>query len=184
MAMHDLTTDACIVPPNLSALIGLGSKFCPIKHFANHNPSETINRFRKDLYTKVYYAGRDLSREEDYIPQMHVPSTWEPLPFDLPSIITDRFSHFEFNLRKMFNKKRRESNNLLPFQKLALKTLALRQDILIVSCDKNLGPAVIQTDTYIARAFSDHLDTTAYKEYTEDQADAQCVAPPPPSATG
>ena len=102
--MHDLTTDACIVPPNLSALIGLGSKFCPIERFANHNPSETINRFRKYLYTKVYYAGRDLSQDEDYIPQIHVPSTWEPLPFDLPSIITDQFSHFEFNLRKMFNK--------------------------------------------------------------------------------
>ena len=79
MAMHDLTTDACTVPSNLSSLIGLGAKFCPIERFTNHNPTDTINRFRKDLYTKVYYAGRDLSREEAYIPQMHVTSTWIPI---------------------------------------------------------------------------------------------------------
>lgn len=171
MAMHDLTGPTCIVPSNLPALIGLGMKFCPIERFSYMNPAESIERFRKDLYTKVYYSGRDLSREELFIPQMHIPSKWEPLPFDIPPDIISRFNHFAFALRQLFKKKQRERSNLLPFQKLALKTLALRQDILIVSCDKNLGPAVIQTDTYVDMAFTDHLSSTAYREYSEDQAD-------------
>ena len=67
--------------------------------------------------------------------------------------------------------KKPKHTNLLPFQSRALSTLALRTDVLVVSCDKNLGPALIDTSTYVERAFTDHLDDTRiYKRLTEDEA--------------
>jgi hypothetical protein len=43
--------------------------------------------------------------------------------------------------------------------------------MMIVQCDKNLGPAVIERDTYIRTAFRDHLsDTKVYKLLTPFQA--------------
>ena len=62
MAMHDFSSNVD-VPPNLLSLLGLGLKFCPVKRFANTNPTESIDHFRKDLYTKTYYAGREMVRE-------------------------------------------------------------------------------------------------------------------------
>ena len=147
--MHDLTGPKCIVPPNSSALIGLGMEFCPTERLSYVNSTESIDRFQKDLYTKVYYSGRHLSQEEPFILQTHTTSTWQPLPFDLPPEIIVCINYFAFTIWRLFRKKKRMGNNLLPFQKLVLKTLALRKYILIVLCNKNLGPAVIQTKTYI-----------------------------------
>lgn len=53
----------------------------------------------------------------------------------------------------------------------SLSELSSCNDILIVHCNKNLEPAVINRDTYISRAFTDHLsDTNVYQELTEDKA--------------
>ena len=171
MAMHDLSSSTVAVPPNLSSLLGLGMKFCPIERFSTTaDLTTTLDHFRKDLFTKTYYSGRDMVREEAFIPKMHVESDWEPKYWDLPTDIIDRYSAFEAAMRRQFKKKRRRENNLLPHQKLALKSIASRTDLIVINCDKNLGPAVIDTTTYVHRAFLDHLDTPAYKEYSELEA--------------
>ena len=147
-------------------------KFCPIEKFTTVKPTETLDRFHKDLYTKTYYAGRPQNREDVFIPKMHVQSDWEPKEWDIPTTIVDRYNEFSKAATRLFKKKRRQENNLLPYQKLVLKSLALRTDIIIVNCDKNLGTAAIDTTIYIRRAFSDHLDTPTYKELTELQVAA------------
>jgi hypothetical protein len=50
--------------------------------------------------------------------------------------------------------------NLLLHQKKALNYLRNQQDFLVVQCDKNLGPAIIERDEYIKLAFRDHLNYT------------------------
>ena len=55
---------------------------------------------------------------------------------------------------------------------MTLTALTIRQDILIVNCNKNLGPAVIDTNTYILRAFQDRLITPSYREYSDIEATA------------
>jgi len=106
--------------------------------------------------------------EDVFIPEMHVESDWEPKEWDIPTTIVDRYAAFKKSITSLFQKQRRQESNLLPFQKLALKSLALRTDVLIVNCGKNLGLAVIETAVYVHRAFSEHLETPAYKELTEE----------------
>ena len=170
MALHDLTSPTTEIPTNLDSLIGLGLKFCPIPRYTPTDTTDTLARFQKDLYVKTFFAGRPMNREETYIPSMKVENDWQPKDWDLPDQIHERFYKFSTSITKLFKKRRRLENNLLPYQKVTLQALAKRTDILIVSCDKNLGPAIIDTKNYVELAFINHLHTDAYKELTEDGA--------------
>ena len=172
MALHDVTLPSTTIPQNLEMVIGLGLKFCPTPRYTTRDPTTSLDRFRKDLFTKTYFAGRPLVRSEPYLPKMRVESKWEPKEWDLPESIIDRFVKFANGARLLFKKRRRRTNNLLPHQKLALKNIANRTDVLIVNADKNGGPAIIDTSDYIARAFNSHLSTSTYKELSEDDANA------------
>ena len=78
---------------------------------------------------------------------------------------------FQRQILRLMRKRRRRTTNLLPFQRRALSILALRTDVLVVYCDKILGPALIDTAIYVSRAFTDHLSNTGtYRELTEEEA--------------
>ena len=50
--------------------------------------------------------------------------------------------------------------------------LQQQQTFLIVPCDKNLGPAIIEHHDYLKIAMRDHLnDTTTYKLLTSSETD-------------
>ena len=172
MAFHDLAPKSTVIPANLDALLGLVLKFCPIPRYTPRDNTDTLARFEKDLYVKTFFAGRPMNREEIYIPSMRVENDWQPKEWDLPDEILQRFINFSRTINKLFKKRRRTENNLLPYQKITLQSLATRQDILIVSCDKNLGPAIIDTKSYVELALKNHLHTEAYKELTEEEATA------------
>ena len=60
----------------------------------------------------------------------------------------------------------------MPHQHRALRTLQQQQTFLIVPCDKNLGPAIIERHDYLKIAMRDHLsDTTTYKSLTTSEID-------------
>ena len=173
MEMHDLTTKDTHIPKTLTTIIGLGLKFIPTPRRPNRNPISSFARFRKDLLTKVYFSGRPIPEEKKYNVKMPVTSDWEPKPWDIPETIHDRLANFRRHIRRSMKTKRPKTTNLLPFQTRALANLAQRTDVLVVSCDKNLGPALINTTTYVDRAFEDHLACPiTYKEFTEEEADA------------
>jgi hypothetical protein len=55
----------------------------------------------------------------------------------------------------------------LPYQQYLLQVLRNSHRFIVVPTDKNLGPVVLETITYIARAYSDHLsDATTYRQMT------------------
>ena len=169
--MHNLTLPHTNVPGSLKNIIGLGMKFIPVPRRPNRKIPDSFSRFKKDLHTKVYFSGRPLVTEKAYNPKLHVESDWMPKPWDIPQDIHDRTNNFRRQLLKLLRVKRAKSTNLLPFQTRALSALAIRTDVLVVNCDKNLGPALINTSTYVDRAFKDHLSNPeVYKELTEDEA--------------
>ena len=80
-------------------------------------------------------------------------------------------SRYSSALNKLF-KTRNGKTNLLPHQHQALRTLQQQQMFLIVPCDKNLGPAIIERHDYLKIAMRDHLsDTTTYKSLTTSEID-------------
>jgi hypothetical protein len=97
-------------------------------------------------------------------------STWCPLDWMIPHSIHRRLRNFTHSTTSLF-KKQKCKPNLLWHQHLALSTLQKDHRFLVIHCDKNLGPAIIEKDVYINRALSDHLlDTTSYRSLTTDQA--------------
>jgi hypothetical protein len=60
MACHDLT-DNTPPPPTFRTLLGLGLNFCPTPATTTCKIQEALDRFRRDLYLKVYFAGKELT---------------------------------------------------------------------------------------------------------------------------
>ena len=88
-----------------------------------------------------------------------------------PIALEERLSRFSTALNKLF-KTRKGKTNLLPHQHRALRTLLQHQTFLIIPCDKNLGPAIIEHHDYLKFAMRDHLsDTTTYKPLTTSEID-------------
>ena len=88
-----------------------------------------------------------------------------------PIALEERLSRFSAALNKLF-KTRKGKTNLLPHQHRALQTLQQQQMFLIVPCDNNLGPAIIERHDYLKIAMPDHLsDTTTYKSLTTSEID-------------
>ena len=107
-----------------------------------------------------------------YDPKLYVHSTWTPPHWTIPPIaLEERLSRFSTALNKLF-KTCKGKTNLLPHQHRALRTLQQQQTFLIVPCDKNLGPAIIERHDYLKIAMRDHLsDTTTYKSLTTSEID-------------
>ena len=88
-----------------------------------------------------------------------------------PVALEECLSRFSNTLNKMF-KTCKGKTNLLPHQQRALRMLQQQQIFLIVPCDKNLGPAIIECHDYLKIAMRDHLkDTTTYKSLTLSETD-------------
>ena len=59
----------------------------------------------------------------------------------------------------------------MPFQRHAFQNLIRNKSIVIVKTDKNLGPAIMDTDTYIRKALDEHLLTNAYRRLSPEEAE-------------
>ena len=99
-------------------------------------------------------------------------SKWTPLHWTLPPVVLKEHLHkFSHSLDKLF-KKRIGKTRLLPYQTRTLQQLQQQLDFLIGTCDKNLGPAIIECNDYINVAMRDHLlDGRTYRCLS----DADCV---------
>jgi len=67
--------------------------------------------------------------------------------------------------------KQRRQYNLRPQQRHLLQELRASPTFIIIATDKNLGPAIMNRDTYKSRALQDHLlDQTSYRRLTPAEA--------------
>ena len=105
-----------------------------------------------------------------YDPKLYVRSKWTPSHWTIPPVtLEERLSRFSRALNKLF-KTRKGKMILLPHQHQALRMLQQQHTFLIVPCDKNLGPAIIERHNYLKIAMRDHLsDTTTYKSLSTSE---------------
>lgn len=101
----------------------------------------------KKVCSPRHYLQIDLGIGKINIPAMQVENEWQPKGWGLPEAILKWYYKFSTTVSKQFKMRYHLENNLLPFQKHLLKDLATCKDILIVSCNKNSGLAIIDTKT-------------------------------------
>ena len=191
MAFHDLTTTK--KPPlNLRSLLGLNLKFIPTPRYNtpwSYYENHTLPKFNRAMRLKAFFAyrhtGTDLiddvshpatippapNTRDNYNARMHVPSHWEPPEkAKFPIQIQRRLDKFAAALKSTVRLQRSRSN-LLPHQRRALAHLRSQEDFLIIQCDKNLGPAIIEREEYIKLVVRDHLsDSTTYRRLSKSEA--------------
>jgi len=162
-------------PKNLRSLLGLGLKFIPTQRYSNRWASikNTIVKFKRSLQLQFYFSDPTNrgATQRTYNPKLYVASHWSPPQWKIPSSqINERVGLFEQRLKALF-KKRHGQTNLLPHQHRVLAALQQQQKFLIAPCDKNLGPAIIETADYLRIAFRDHLnDNNTYSKLSNLQA--------------
>ena len=175
LAFHDLTTQLS-PPPNLKSLLGLGLKYIvtPFRStsFSQLNkPNLGCPYLERSLRLRCFFcANGGPPPDSEYNPKLHVPSDWTPPPQFFPQILDRRLFQFAIRLRKLFYT-RRALPNLSRTHRFSLDYLRSQKEFLVVNCDKNLGPAIIERDRYIQLAFRDHLsDATTYQRLSPVQA--------------
>ena len=165
MACHDLTTNHT-PPPTFRTLLGLGLSFCPIPMPTFSRFRDNLDRFRRDVYLKVYFAGQELPPAK-----LFVRSDWHPPMNAIPNELKARMKQFRARALRLFRPTRRHHPNLVPHQHHLLKSLQDSADLLVVRTDKNLGPAIVDRTTYVRHAFQDHLsDQDTYQSLSECEA--------------
>jgi hypothetical protein len=101
--------------------------------------------------------------DKSYNPNLYVKSDWIPPNFMLPRCIPGRLQDFHHTIQRAAKTKNSPSN-LLRHQLHALDVLGEKNYFLIVQCDKNLGPSVMERVEYVQMAIRDHLyDTNTYR---------------------
>ena len=162
-AFHDCTLSAT-PPANLRSLLGLGLKFVPTPRFTTSptdlaKPDGTLEKFNRSFKLHVYFGSTPIDNENnDYNPKMYVKSHWTPPDWSIPTNLMRRHDAFSNDINRLFRKQKRGSANLMSHQRRALSWLRRQDTFLIVNCDKNLGPAIMERTTYIQMAYRDHLN--------------------------
>ena len=124
----------------------------------------------KDNLKLKFFFAPEKDKEKEFHPSMYLKSDWRPPAHVVPANIQEQIQNIEWSVKLLF-KKQRFKSNLLWHQKNTLKLLQQQNDYVIVFCDKNMGPAIIERERYIKLAFIDHLnDNSTYDNLTKEEA--------------
>lgn len=167
-AFHDLrdTYDHSNYNSISHNILGLGLNFIPRDSFTTDPQDIDVDRFIRDAFTKFMFA-HDTSSS---IPKLFIRSNFCPPDNQINPLFRARIRKFILETQLLFVRQKL-SSNLLPFQRHALQNLIRNNNIVIVKTDKNLGPAILDRDTYIEKAFDEHLLTDAYRQITQEEAE-------------
>lgn len=166
---NDLTPQHYTVPRNYKTLLGLSLKFCPN---STTNDSWTTfedkswQRLDRDINVKASFSG-GIEDDSDYNRKMYVRSNYNPRHHTTFDVRLRKFK-LKHSFRDLYTERRFMKPNLDYLQRRALRSLQKRGDLLVVQCDKNLGPALILRKDYVNLIFRDHLSNTSiYEQITE-----------------
>ena len=158
------------IPPLISKLLGLGHKFCIREKLPKNHLNKTFERFTKSMRLKHWLHINNMENNGNYIPKIYVKTNWNPPPADQET--EDALTNFKLRILELDKfQERKHYSNLNPFQNNLMKKLKENEEIVIGMSDKNLGPIITERDTYIKKAFTDHLsDEITYEHLSQQQA--------------
>ncbi len=167
LAYHNLCTQS-IIPPGTRQLLGLNLNYCLASRRLPNNINKTLLQLAYSIRTKHYLTSNNVASDAEYIKQLYKKNiTWNPPP--APNLVENKITEFEKALKaaqhqliKINSKKK--SSNLTPVQLKTLRALRKNKSIIIKPTDKNLGPALMEIDSYIKQVLREHLLTKDYKQ--------------------
>ena len=176
---HNLCID--LPPPaNFASLLNLGFNYClRAKRTISEAKFKSFlaERFTWDIYIKSCFIGQ----RPDPDAKPWTPKTlyiklddWDPDPAQVPIELKVISKFFLAKLRDaFFTNRNRTSVNLDPIQRHTLNILEKSTTHVVLPTDKNLGPAVIQRDTYVQAVLSLLQDRRTYQRLSPEDAQAQ-----------
>ncbi len=173
LAFHNLCTKNEL-PPCTRQLLGLGLKYCLASSSLQQKTNTTALKVAYSIRTRHYLQTNSVSQDAEYIKQLYKKNKrWDPPPASLA--IEDSITLFEKTLKTEQNnllKKFSHTNlsNLTTSQIATLKLLQSNKNIIIKPTDKNLGPAVMDTENYVHQVLKEHLLTKDYIQLTPQEA--------------
>ena len=161
------------MPTGSKKLLGLGLNYCLKEPSLRATTKDTFDRMTEDV--RRMYALKGAGGVSDYISSLYVKSDY---CFDNASDeIEDALRNFRDALRseQLQHSMMRKSRPNLHHRSLKLIAFFKDNDIyIIVAGDKNLGPCLLERDTYIYRAIKEHLgNQTNYRLLSEAEARAR-----------
>ena len=155
MTLQESNTD---VPKNIALLLSLGLKFIPVPRTTpkwNTLDVTCVKQLQRDIALQCHFAGTISTFKPDG--RMYVASPWNPPPWSVSQAMKGRLASFIWYLEHNFQSQQKKTDNLLPHQHETLRLLQKSNKLLVVQCDKNLGPALIEHNKYVFMVWRDHL---------------------------
>lgn len=172
-AVHNLSS-LTKLPNSIRSLLSLGLKFCPMPTEPTplpHLEQNSLNRFDRDIDIRAWFENKEIvdNPDDPFNPNLYTRSNWDP-PTCSPEINHRKFM-FQLGMKVAFRQCISHSlpPNLSRIQRRGLKFLQRNPEYLVVQCDKNLGPCVLDLDRYVKYAFRDHLSDGATYQRLNDQ---------------
>lgn len=168
MAFHNL----CSIkspPSGIGSTLGLGLKFCIQAKRPPKDLKYSCDRFAKDVRTRFLFGGIPMN---DTPKKIYVKS-----PFWTPEMMVDhmenRLSNFSDRINSISGRLYqtiKPCTNLTALQQSHISLLRNNRDFVILMCDKNLGPAIMERDIYIQNVLNEHLlDSNTYMNLTKEE---------------
>jgi len=107
---------------------------------------------------------------DDYIPSLYIPTKWKPP--EAPEDVEYAIKKFSSQLSDNINRKSSNTRtNLTKMQYSCLHLIKNDSRLIVCTSDKNLGPVIMERNTYIHKCLHDHLlCPRTYVRLTEEEA--------------
>ena len=144
----------------------MGNKFIETPPKTTGDITATLERFKRDLFLKVFFAGCNKEWDKS---KLYVKSEWTPENIDIPCWAHDRLRSFSLEVSSLFKKKQAKSN-LLPFQQQIMQDVEHSSHLLFPDTDKGLGPCAVEFEQYVWDCLVHLLNEKVYRQLSEEEA--------------
>ena len=167
-SFHDFTSSQTLVSAGIRRLLGRHVSFAPTPRQVNKKElGDCIPYLKRSIRLAFQFRGDGPARRP-IGKGLYVPNTSfqaEPADYDVEDIIAEIPAAID-----QYALPRASNQNLTRDERELLSEIRKRQDLRIVMTDKNLGPALFETDTYISLCLAHLRDTNTYRQLEFSEA--------------
>jgi len=173
LTYHNLCTINKI-PPGTKQLLGFNLKYCLSTKHLHQDINKTVLKMAYSIKTLYHRKELGINKDNHYEKQIYMKNRlWNPPP--APLLLEDKLTDFDKEAKAkqeglLTKVQKRNLSNLTPLQANSLRHLQDNKNLLIKPTDKNLGPAIMDTVSYIKQVLKEHLLTPTYEQLTHIEA--------------